>query len=155
MSTENTIPLNLFKANLELQLRINRLLQENSQRWLDIASRAGTESVAESNAELENLLKANNWQALATLPGESFWRQLQQRIGDAQASAQVAISAQTAFTTGLQQAIQGWQKANIEAVGGGVDATLPFNDLFKQWGAVWASATASDGKPAKGGASRG
>ena len=34
MSNE-TIPLNLFKANLELQLRLQRLMQENGQQWLE------------------------------------------------------------------------------------------------------------------------
>ena len=42
MSNE-TIPPNLFKANLELQLRLQRLMQENGQQWLENAARAGKE----------------------------------------------------------------------------------------------------------------
>ena len=38
MSNE-TIPPNLFKANLELQLRLQRLMQENGQQWLENAAR--------------------------------------------------------------------------------------------------------------------
>ena len=57
MSNE-TIPLNLFKANLELQLRLQRLVQENGQQWLENATRAGKDGIAESGAEIENLLKA-------------------------------------------------------------------------------------------------
>ena len=67
MSNE-TIPLNLFKANLELQLRLQRLVQENGQQWLENATRAGKDGIAESGAEIESLLKAQNWQELATLP---------------------------------------------------------------------------------------
>ena len=67
MSNE-TIPLNLFKANLELQLRIQRLMQENGQQWLENATRAGKDGITESGAEIESLLKAKNWQELATLP---------------------------------------------------------------------------------------
>lgn len=59
MSNE-TIPLNLFKANVELQLRLQRLMQENGQQWLENATRAGSESIAESGAEIESLLKAQN-----------------------------------------------------------------------------------------------
>lgn len=44
MSNE-TIPLNLFKANLELQLRLQRLVQENGQQWLENATRAGTAQI--------------------------------------------------------------------------------------------------------------
>ena len=51
MSNE-TIPLNLFKANVELQLRLQRLMQENGQQWLENATRAGSESIAESCAEI-------------------------------------------------------------------------------------------------------
>ena len=67
MSNE-TIPLNLFKANVELQLRLQRLMQENGQQWLENATRAGSESIAESGAEIESLLKAQNWQELARCP---------------------------------------------------------------------------------------
>lgn len=84
MSNE-TIPLNLFKANVELQLRLQRLMQENGQQWLENATRAGSESIAESGAEIESLLKAQNWQELATLPAQAFWRQFQHHVGGAQA----------------------------------------------------------------------
>ena len=46
MSNE-TIPLNLFKANLELQLRLQRLVQETGQQWLENATRAGKDGIAE------------------------------------------------------------------------------------------------------------
>ena len=138
MSNE-TIPPNLFKANLELQLRLQRLMQENGQQWLENAARAGKDGIAESGAEIESLLKAENWQELATLPAQTFWRQFQHHVGGAQALTQVAIKNQTSFTQGLQKAIQDWQKSVTQAVGQG-DAVLPFQDMFKQWGAVWASA---------------
>jgi len=101
MSNE-TIPLNLFKANLELQLRLQRLVQENGQQWLENATRAGKDGIAESGAEIESLLKAQNWQELATLPAQAFWRQFQYHVGGAQALTQVAIKNQTTFTQGLQ-----------------------------------------------------
>lgn len=151
-ATEGILPLHLLKANLELQLRVNRLLQETGHQWLDIASRASSEAIAESGAEIDDVLKAENWQALAALPAEVFWRQFQQRVGDAQAATQVAVGAQTAFAGGLQQAIQAWQKTAFEAVGGGAaNGVVPFNDLFKPWGAAWAAAVpASRGRKARG-----
>ena len=128
MSNE-TIPLNLFKANVELQLRLQRLMQENGQQWLENATRAGSESIAESGAEIESLLKAQNWQELATLPAQAFWRQFQYHVGGAQALTQVAINYQSSFTLGLHQAIQDWQKSVTDGVGLS-DAILPFQDFF-------------------------
>lgn len=153
MSNE-TIPLNLFKANLELQLRLQRLMQENSQQWLENATRAGKDGIAESGAEIESLLKAKNWQELATLPAQAFWRQFQYHVGGAQALTQVAIKNQTTFTQGLQKAIQDWQKSVTQAVGQG-DAVLPFQDIFKQWGAVWASAQDKEAPGKTGGRNAG
>ena len=153
MSNE-TIPLNLFKANLKLQLGLQRLMQENGQQGLANATRAGCENIAESGAEIESLLKAQDWQELATLPAQVFWRQFQHQMGGAQALTQVAIKNQTTFTQGLQQAIQDWQKSVTQAVGQ-ADAVLPFQDIFKQWGAVWARAQDKDAPGKTGGRNAG
>ena len=72
MSNE-TIPLNLFKANLELQLRIQRLMQENGQQWLENATRAGKDGITESGTEIESLLKAKNWTTTPTSRASSVW----------------------------------------------------------------------------------
>src|SRR5690606_24985820 len=116
MSNETT-PFSLFKAHLELQLRLQRLMQENGQQWLESATRAGSERITESSAEIESLLKAKNWQELATLPAQAFWRQSQHYVGGAQALTHVAIQNRTAFTQGLQQAIHDWQESVTQTVG--------------------------------------
>ncbi|RTL18189.1 MAG: hypothetical protein EKK55_21465, partial [Rhodocyclaceae bacterium] len=108
----------------------------------------------ESGTEIESLLKAQNWQELATLPAQAFWRQFQHQMGGAQALTQVAIKNQTTFTQGLQQAIQDWQKSVTQAVGQ-ADAILPFQDIFKQWGAVWAKAQDKDAPAKTGGRNAG
>ncbi len=75
-------------------------------------------------------------------------------MGGAQALTQVAIKNQTTFTQGLQIAIQDWQKSVTQAVGQG-DAVLPFQDIFKQWGAVWASAQDKEAPGKTGGRNAG
>jgi hypothetical protein len=75
-------------------------------------------------------------------------------MGGAQALTQVAIKNQTTFTQGLQQAIQDWQKSVTQAVGQ-ADAVLPFQDIFKQWGAVWARAQDKDAPGKTGGRNAG
>lgn len=73
MSIE-ALPLNLYKANTELQLRLTRLLQESGHRWLEATQQASSENISETTAEIEGLLRSANWQSLTTLPAESFWR---------------------------------------------------------------------------------
>ncbi len=102
MSTE-TLSLDLYKANVELQLRITRLLQESGHQWLEAVQRASAENIAETTAEIEGLMRAGNWQALVTLPSESFWRLFQKRTGDMQLVNQIALKNQTSFASGLQQ----------------------------------------------------
>ncbi len=159
MSSKTELPLGLFKANLELQARINRLVQQGGQQWLDFGNRLLGDGIAESNAEIDELLKTGDWQTLATLPAESFWRQLQQRFGDNQAAAQIAINAQTAFATGLQEAVQAWQKETAESLatlsGTGGVASGAWGDAIKQWGVSWPAPSTAADKPAARGGTRG
>lgn len=152
----NAPSLDLYKANVELQLRITRLLQESGQRWLEAVSHSGTDGFAEAGAEFAELLKAQDWQALSVLPNQVFWRQIQQRIEDTQAASELAIGNQSAFTDGLQQALRDWQKAVTEAVGEVGTVPQPFQDLLKQWGAAWTAPVRKDkAAVTKGGANRG
>ena len=154
VNEDGTYNLSETQARAILELRLQRLMQENGQQWLENATRAGSENIAESGTEIESLLKAQNWQELATLPAQAFWRQFQYHVGGAQALTQVAIKNQTTFTQGLQIAIQDWQKSVTQAVGQG-DAVLPFQDIFKQWGAVWASAQDKEAPGKTGGRNAG
>lgn len=133
-------PLQLIKANAELQMRLSRLLQESGQQWLEQANRGSSEVAAETGAALESLLKTSNWQELATLPAQAYWRQIQQQTSNSQALYQAAIAIQTNFTKGLQQAVQEWQSSVTSTIGTG-DATAPLRDLFTQWGSAWKTAT--------------
>lgn len=135
MSIE-ALPLNLYKANTELQLRLTRLLQESGHRWLEATQQPSSENISETTAEIEGLLRSANWQSLTTLPAESFWRLFQSRITDTQTINQIAVKNQAAFTAGVQQALESWQKSVTEVVGATTSAQ-PFPDIFKQWGAIW------------------
>ncbi len=169
MNTDTAAPfgpfasIGLVKANIELSLRTGRLLQEYAQQWLELASRAGKDELAESDAELADVIAAPDWQALAALPAESFWRQVQQRYGDLEATAQIAIGAQTTFAHGLKNALNDWQKAAASALGGGFQfqppaLAQPFDDILKQWNASLATllpgAVAQTAKPAPKAASK-
>ena len=160
MSNTTQLPLNLYKANLELQTRIAKLIQEGGRQWLELGQRAIEDGIAECDAEVEEVLKAGDWQALATLPAESFWRQVQQRFGDSQAAVQIAVGAQTAFASGLQDAVRTWQKETALAPGDNPLAASfegsPWADLLKPWQQLLSpSASAAPSPAAKQGARTG
>ena len=123
MDKASNLPMALWKANLDLQTRLGRLLQDGGQQWLEQGTRAAGESAAEFQAQASRLLQAGDWQAPAALPMETFWRQTAQRTGDGEAAAQSALQAQQAFVGGLAEALQEWQRdlAKAWAVAG-IDA---------------------------------
>ncbi|RAO77194.1 phasin family protein [Dyella jiangningensis] len=141
MNHTNDLPLALYKANSELQLRISKLVMENWKKWLELSTRAMDDGIAESQARVEQLLKAQDWAALASMPAETFGRMLQQRLGDANVTNHIAASVQAHFAQGLQEAVQTWQKDTARALGGmsdlGSAANAPWTDAMAQWGRMW------------------
>ncbi len=143
MSIQAT-PLNLFKANAELQLRIAQLMRESGHRWLAAAQQTSAAGISETTAELQSLLRAEDWQSLASLPAEAFMRRLEDRMSDAKSASDIAIKNQQAFASGLQQALEAWQKSVAEALradGAPNLPALPLQDIFKQWLSAWTLAT--------------
>lgn len=139
MMSNDTLPLSLYKANAELQLQIARLLQEIGQHWLDSAQQNSTENIAVTNAEIESLLRSCNWQSLATLPSASFCRLFELRARDLQFTSQIALKNQAAFMSGLQQALENWQKSVVSAFGDAI-ASQALPEMVKQWMQTWPSA---------------
>lgn len=142
MSIQAT-PLNLFKANAELQLRIAQLMRESGHRWLASAQQTSAAGISETTAELQSLLRAEDWQSLASLPAEAFMRRLEDRMSDAKSASDIAIKNQEAFASGLKQALETWQKAVADALRADASPNLPalpLQDIFKQWLAVWTPA---------------
>ena len=145
MAPASDLPLTLWQANLDLQLRIARLLQENGREWLDMGLRAVGEGAFEFDAETRALWRGGDWQALAALPVETLWRQLEQRVGDGQALAQVALSTQDTFARGLASALQDWQTHVARALAAsGAGEASPFD----AWQAAFAVPPVAPAAPA-------
>lgn len=143
MSINTELPLALYKVNLRLHFSISQLARQGSLEWLNYGSRVIGDGIDQSNAQVEALLKAEDWQKLATLWVESFWRQAERRFGDGQASTQAVVNAQGAFTKGVQETLQAWQKETAEALGSPVSSSIPgaWSDLFKAWEKLIPTAT--------------
>ncbi|MCD9033865.1 hypothetical protein LDO32_19325 [Luteimonas sp. Y-2-2-4F] len=132
MSTP-TLPLALYKANLDLWLRISELLEENRGQWVALIAREIGDGAAETGAEAA-ALRSGDWQALALLPGQALQRLAEHGVGDLQAAAQTALGNQMTFATGFQQALADWQQATVSALGeiGRVDLPGGLQDVFDQ-----------------------
>lgn len=144
----NELPLNLYKANTELQLQITRLLQEASHRWLEAAHQLSAEGLLETTTQIQGLLNTADWESATVLPTETFWRLLEGRLRDAQSVNQAAMKNQAAFADGVREALAHWQ----EAVGAafGVDAGhAGFAQLCQQWTQAWAAPQSPQGKARK------
>ena len=122
MAPASDLPLALWQANLDLQMRIARLLQDNGREWLDMGLRAVGEGAFEFDAE-----------------SRALWRQLEQRVGDGQALAQVALSAQDAFAGGVASALQDWQATVTRALSDAGVGLSPF-DAWQEALAPWREA---------------
>lgn len=136
MSTQTQVPFELYKANLQFALRTNKLLKECGRQWLDTFNQEVGDSISEAQQEIDKLSVGDDWQSLASVPGETFLRLMQQGVGDTQSIAQTAVSNQTKFLTGLQDAFLIWQRETNKALGG-MDGAKPFNvameDFFKMF----------------------
>jgi hypothetical protein len=143
------LPILLYKANAQLQLQITRLLQESGHQWLEAMQQLSVHGVQETTSRIQGLQQAADWQALATLPSEVFWRLCQGRMGDAQAVGQAAAKSQAAFADGLRQALATWQESVSETFGASAD-TASFAQLYQQWTQPWtAPAAVPQGKARK------
>lgn len=153
MGNASDLPLALWKANLDLQLRLGRLVQDSGREWMELGTRAAGEGAAEFDAEFRRLLRGGDWQALAALPVEAFWRQAEQRVGDGQALNQLALRVQDGFVRGLVEALQDWQAQLAAAwsdAGAGVDGVPGLAEAWQSLAAgLQAGASAPDaGAPA-------
>lgn len=118
MSTDSKLPLALYKANLELLLRIGALLHENRRRWANIGVGASHEAMEHTLRLTERMLTANDWASLAALPGEQFWRSL----GVAHTALEIPVEqltrSQSDFAAGLKLALEQWQQQSADAMSG-------------------------------------
>ncbi len=138
MSLNPKTPMALYKANLELVLRIGTLLQENRQRWMQAGAAGTSEAIQRTLAETERMLTTNDWSALAKIPGAEFWNSLGAGATPLQGTVESAVHSQAEFAEGLKQAFAEWQQQSAEALGGNPTQPAPwaFSDLVKGFGAA-------------------
>ena len=135
MNDPTALPMALAQANYDLQARIAELAQSGGQYWYEFVQRLVNDGIAEGSAELQEILHTQDWQRLLATPADAYWRQLQQRFGDQQAAAQIAVAAQASFARGVQDALAAWQRDTIAALD---QAGLATPALDPDWAGLFA-----------------
>lgn len=116
MAIDTKTPLALYKANLELVMRLGALLQESRLRWTRFGVASADEAIERTLGETGRLLTSNDWQSLASLPGEAFWKAMQGEPGPMHGAIETAVNNQAAFAQGLQEAFGAWQQQCSELI---------------------------------------
>lgn len=106
-----SFPFNLYKANVELQLRIAQFLQEGRRNWIESTRQCHAGAGAATEQEMENLAQSANWQALVSLSPKTFGRLLEAAMSGTQTMHQTMLKNQTASAAGFQQALEDWRKS--------------------------------------------
>jgi hypothetical protein len=136
VNVNSKTPMALYKANLELVLRIGALLQENRRRWSKASAAGTSEAIERTLAETQRMLTTNDWTSLSAMPGEEFWKSLSSGSAPLQGTVESAIRSQTEFAQGLKDAFAEWQQQSAEALGGNPAQPAPwaFGDLMQAFG---------------------
>ena len=136
MSLNPKTPMALYKANLELVLRIGTLLQENRQRWMQAGASGTTEAIQRTLAETQRMLTTNDWSTLSKIPGEEFWNSMGTGAAPLKGTVETAVRSQTEFAESLKQAFAEWQQQSADALGGvpAQPTAWAFSDLLKGFG---------------------
>lgn len=139
MTDASTLPLALYKANLELWLHLGQLLKDNREQWMGLLTRELEQRMSEARHGAGNMPAAGELPSMAMLPGSELWRIAEQQVSDLQALAQTASGNQMAFVNGFQHALEEWQQATASAFGEAAgDVELPaqpfqgLHDTFEQ-----------------------
>ena len=145
MSVNTKTPMALYKANLELVLRIGTLLQENRQRWMQAGAAGSSEAIQRTLSETERMLTTNDWTSLSAMPGEEFWKSLRGGAGPLQGTVESAVHSQAEFAEGLKQAFVEWQQQSADALGGSAAQATPwaFTDPMQGFNAPSRSSTST------------
>jgi hypothetical protein len=133
VNVNSKTPMALYKANLELVLRIGALLQENRRRWSMAGTIGASEAIERTLAETQRMLTTNDWTSLSAMPGEEFWKSLSSGNAPMQGTIESAIRSQTEFAQGLKDAFAEWQQQSAEALGGSAAQPAPwaFTELMQ------------------------
>ena len=79
MKDPTTFPLALSQANAQLLARIAELARTGGQQWYELVQRLVNDGLVEGGTEVQEILRAQDWQRLLSLPADACLRQLQQR----------------------------------------------------------------------------
>jgi hypothetical protein len=130
------LPIQLYKANAELQLQITRLLQESGHHWLEAMQQLSAGGVLETTSRIQNLQQAADWQALATLPIRGVLAPVPGPYGRCPSGRPGCCQEPGGIRRWPARGADAWQASVSEAFGASGD-TASFAQLCQQWTQPW------------------
>ncbi|MGC8213166.1 hypothetical protein [Ralstonia pseudosolanacearum] len=116
MDDQSDLPLALYKARLALAQRLFELALSARQRWLALGVELLAEDIASIQAASAALRSAQNWQAVAAIWPNAWWRINQHGVTALEGILRTALSNHTTMAIGTQQAVGQWQQAVVQAL---------------------------------------
>ena len=135
---------NLYKANLDLWFKFCQISQQGRHQMLELDERIISDSIEGTRAARELLSDTRNWQELAALPGDIWWRGLYSRFDEIQLATELFLKRHTKVTSECQQALADWQKASAGALkeaGNAMPLQSVLKDYWRNLGALGLSQT--------------
>ena len=111
------LPIHLYKAHVELQLQITRLLQECGQQWFDAMRKVGAESTQETAKRIQGVHQVTDWKQLGVLLSQRPPRATHGPDAAVFRSPHAAAQSQALLVQGLGQALVNWQRTVSGALG--------------------------------------
>lgn len=117
-----TIPLAVFKANLEYQKSLADLSTDGVRRCVDFGEICGQLAASQAETMWERLHALSTWPSSGIAPLEIGSRQIQKGVQGMTTLQAQALQDQKAMVDGLRGARMAWQQTFFDAVGNSEDA---------------------------------
>lgn len=108
--------LTLYKVNLQFTFRLCDLLRDNALRWSEAGNRAVDSCAAELESAATRMLDAGDWNSLAFISSDLYWKALQLQTRAVQHLAETTLSNHTTLSAATQEAVSAWQQEAASAL---------------------------------------
>jgi leucyl aminopeptidase (aminopeptidase T) len=128
--------LTLYKVNLQFSFRLCDLLRENALRWSEAGNRAVDACAAELESATTRMLDAGDWNSLAFISNDLYWKALQLQTRAVQQLSETTLGNQTTLSSATQEAVSAWQKeasAALKETTGAMPISTTLQDYLQDY----------------------
>ena len=109
-------PAALYTAWLELYFRTGALQQQWTQRWAQYWAETAQGTVDGALHGVEGVAGTADWKSRLHQVDDTAWQAMRGGLDNLQRFASTAMDAQSAFSTGMREALLTWQRDSAQAL---------------------------------------